>query len=296
MRQIAIISGKGGTGKTSMTAAFAQLAQRCVIADCDVDAANLHLIVKAKPDSHPPEAFKSGYRASIDLHHCQDCNACISACRFDAIHKDDHGQVAIHDLFCEGCGLCVDVCPGNLISLKEKIVGELLLSQTPYGPLVHGKLGIAQSASGKLVTLVRKRAEEIASQNQSELILIDGSPGIGCPVIASLSGVDAAVVVTEPTVSGKHDMMRVLELCKHFGVKTFLVINKWDLNPELSDELTALGKSMETELLGRIGFNPLFPKALAQGETILEYAADSSATVELAALWTALSKKPHLMG
>lgn len=291
MRQIAIISGKGGTGKTSLTASFAQLATKCIVADCDVDAANLHLILSGSRDLRAPIAFRSGYYAEINSQTCNQCGECASLCRFDAICTGTLGQTEIEPLICEGCGLCVDICPSGAISLNEKIVGSLLETETPYGPLIHGKLGIAQSASGKLVTAVRRRAEEVAHTTDCSLILIDGSPGIGCPVIASLSGVDAAVIVTEPTVSGRHDMLRVLELCKNFGIETFLVINKWDLNPEQSNILTDLGRTSGMELLGLLRFDPLFSKALAQGKTLLDYAPDSASAEEIRLIWNNLTQQ-----
>lgn len=306
VRQIAVISGKGGTGKTSFTAAFAELAGSVVAADCDVDAANLHLIVGPTEEREKPEQFWSGYEALAMPEACvgaEACGECARVCRFGAVGWGAvaraesggergggaggkvEGAVKIDPLLCEGCGACVDVCPAGALTLAEKAVGELSVSRTRFGPLVHGKLGIGQAASGKLVAQIRAKAREITAREGQEVILIDGSPGVGCPVIASLTGVDAALAVAEPTVSGLHDLGRVLELCRHFGVRARVVVNKWDLNPEVAEKLEEVSRQAGAEILGRVGFDGSFAEALAAGQTILEYAPHSAVAAELRTVW-----------
>lgn len=235
MKQITIISGKGGTGKTSFVAAFAGLAGGAVVADCDVDAADLHLLLKPLSQRRQPEVLKAGYEMVLQPERCSGCGRCIEVCRFGAVRletvDDRHRRKLLKfDPFqCEGCGCCADVCPEEAIGLREKTAGQVFVSNTRFGPMVHARLGIAQASSGKLVTLVRNRAREIADSDGRDLVLVDGSPGVGCPVIASLSGVNAAVIITEPTVSGLHDLQRVAGLCEHFKVRAFVVVNKWDV-------------------------------------------------------------------
>ncbi len=224
MKQIVVISGKGGTGKTMLTASLAVLANNKVMVDCDVDAADLHILLK--PEIKERQEFRSGLTARIDKNICQECGECVSVCRFDAI-KDNF---IIDPISCEGCKVCSYICPANAIIMEENISGELFISGTKYGTFVHAKLGVAEENSGKLVTKVRQIAKEIAEREKLDYVIIDGPPGIGCPVIASLTGVDIAIIVTEPTLSGLHDMERVTELSKHFGIPTKVVINKYDLN------------------------------------------------------------------
>ncbi len=290
MKQIAVVSGKGGTGKTSVVAAFMHLSGSAVAADCDVDAANLHLILTPTAERARPELFKSGYEAVASTGGCLNCEKCVRACRFDALRMTAGGKAKVNGFLCEGCGACVDACPRQVLRLVEKTAGELFVSTMRFGPLVHGSLDIGQSASGKLVALVRARAREIAVTDGRDLILIDGPPGVGCPVIASLTGVDAALVVAEPTVSGLHDLERVLALCGHFGVRPMVVVNKWDLNPEMAEKLEETGRQGGAEVLGRVGFDGTFPEALAAGQTILEYAPQSAAAVALKAVWEKLKE------
>jgi len=268
MKEIAIVSGKGGTGKTSLVGAFAYLTKPCVIADCDVDAANLHLMLSPTTDSLERESFQAGYLAYLDQNLCNSCGLCFDNCRFGAITKED--KLYINPLFCEGCGVCSDVCPEKAISLQEKTVGEVLAWETRFGQLVQGRLGMAMSTSGKLVTSVRKKAKETALTTGANYLLIDGSPGIGCPVIASLTGVDAAVIVTEPTVSGEHDLKRILDLCRHFNLPAFVIINKFDLNKEQTQLLIEKSKQMGAKIAGQIKYDPAFYRAVEKGQTILE--------------------------
>lgn len=266
MKQILVISGKGGTGKTSMTAAFADLTQNAVLADCDVDAADLHLI--AHPSVIRSEPFYAGYTIKFNSSSCIRCGACEEVCRFEAI--DLSRDSIIKPYKCEGCSCCVDVCPQKALELSPNLAGELFESQTRFGPMIHAKLGIAEDSSGKLVSRVRELAKESALRDKCDFILIDGPPGIGCPVIASLSGVDAAVIVTEPTVSGTHDLERVVMLAQHFSIPVYILINKYDINQKITDEIKQYCQNQKIEILGCLPFDPLFVSAMVYGKTILE--------------------------
>lgn len=265
MKQVVVISGKGGTGKTVITGAFASLADNKIMADCDVDAADLHLLLQ--PTIKEREMFKSGMTAFIDKSRCTGCTQCIQLCRFNAISKD----FIVDPIACEGCSFCKWICPENVIRMQENISGEWFISDTRFGPLVHAKLGIAEENSGKLVSLVRKKAKELAEINNSQWVIIDGAPGIGCPVIASLSGVDCAVVVTEPTLSGLHDADRVINVARHFKVNVRLVINKYDLNLDMSSKIEKYCKSNDIGLIGKVGFDTSIVRAMVNGKTIIEY-------------------------
>ena len=221
-KELVVISGKGGTGKTSIVASFAALADACVVADCDVDAADLHLVLEPTVMWRAP--FSGGSKASIRTEDCHGCGTCMEVCRFGAVTKDptDAGTLHIDPIACEGCGVCAWFCPSRAISFAPAVHGEWFVSETRVGAMVHAALGIAESNSGKLVSVVREQARAIARENRSDLVLIDGSPGIGCPVIASLTGADLALVVTEPTPSGLHDLMRVLELTQQLHVRTLV--------------------------------------------------------------------------
>ena len=239
VQELVVISGKGGTGKTSIVASFAALARRAVLADCDVDAADLHLILA--PEIKRREAFRSGHRAAIRQSDCAQCGECARLCRFDAVRqlerRDGTVTYAINPVACEGCGVCVRFCPQQAIDFPERTCGEWLVSDTRFGPLVHAKLGVAAENSGKLVSVVRSEARNVAKTRGLDLVLIDGSPGIGCPVIASLTGASLALVVTEPTLSGEHDLQRVLQLAEHFGIPVMVCVNKWDLNPSMTQRI-----------------------------------------------------------
>ncbi len=281
MKQIVIISGKGGTGKTVITGAFAALAKNKVMADCDVDAADLHLLLQ--PNIKERHEFKSGQTATIDKKICQQCGKCIVACRFDAISQD----FIIDPIACEGCAFCSYICPVSAIKMEENLAGEWFISETRFGPMVHAKLGIAEENSGKLVALVRKKAKEIAEENNCDWVIIDGAPGIGCPVIASLSGIDCALVVTEPTLSGLHDALRVIDVTKHFKVPAKLVINKYDLNPEMSEKIQKYCANNGISLVGKIRFDKSVVEAMVEGKTIIEY-QDTKIKEEVIKIWEAL--------
>ena len=281
MKQIVVISGKGGTGKTVMTGAFASLAKNHVMADCDVDAADLHLLLQPKiKERHD---FRSGLSASIDKKICRQCGKCIAACRFNAISD----SFIIDHVSCEGCAFCSHICPVNAIKMEENLAGEWFISETRFGPMVHAKLGIAEENSGKLVSLVRKQAKDLAEKGNYDWVIIDGAPGIGCPVIASLSGIDCAVVVTEPTLSGLHDALRVIEVTKHFNVPSKMVINKYDLNPEMSEKIEEHCAKNGIELIGKVRFDKTVVEAMVEGKTIMEY-KDTPVKDEIIRIWERL--------
>lgn len=285
MKQIVVISGKGGTGKTVITGAFAALAQNKVMADCDVDAADLHLLLQ--PVIKERQEFKSGLTARIDKKICQQCGQCIVACRFNAIKADDF---IIDPISCEGCAFCSHICPVGAIRMQENISGEWFISETRFGPIVHAKLGIAEENSGKLVSLVRKKAKELAEKNNCDWVIIDGAPGIGCPVIASLSGIDCALVVTEPSLSGLHDAQRVIDVSRHFKVPAKLAINKYDLNLAISKKIEEYCQNNGIPLIGKIRFDKSVVEAMVKAETIIEY-KDTPVKDEIGVIWDRLQKE-----
>ncbi|MDD5259024.1 MAG: ATP-binding protein [bacterium] len=281
MKQIVVISGKGGTGKTVMTGAFASLAQNKVMADCDVDAADLHLLLQPKiVERHE---FRSGLKAGINKKICQKCGKCMIACRFQAINQD----FIVDPVSCEGCGFCSHICPAGAIKMEENISGEWFISTTRFGPMVHARLGIAEENSGKLVSLVRKQAKAVAEKNNCDWVIIDGAPGIGCPVIASLSGVDQAVVVTEPTLSGLHDALRVIDVTKHFKIPAQVIINKYDLNTDMARQIEEHCLKIGIPLLGKVRFDKTVVEAMVDGKTIIEY-KDTPVKEEIQRIWEKL--------
>lgn len=281
MKQIVVISGKGGTGKTVVSASFAALAKNKIMVDCDVDAADLHLLLH--PAARERHEFKSGQTAVIDNNLCKKCGKCISVCRFGAIKSD----FAVEHFSCEGCAICSYVCPHEAIIMKENVAGEWFVSDTSYGPFVHAKLGIAEENSGKLVAKIRQIAKDMAEKQGFDYVIIDGPPGIGCPVIASLSGVDCALVVTEPTLSGLHDAERVIEVAKHFNVPVKLVVNKYDLNPAITEKIEAFCLQNGVPVAGRIIFDKSVVEALVRAKTIVE-SASSLAAAEVKKIWEKL--------
>ncbi|HHQ45472.1 MAG TPA: (4Fe-4S)-binding protein, partial [Candidatus Altiarchaeales archaeon] len=267
-KQLTVISGKGGTGKTSIVSAFASLAKNAVFADCDVDAADLHLIMKPKIVERTD--FRALDEAVIDGSKCVKCGKCVEACRFGAISSG----FAVKPFSCEGCGVCEIVCPAGAISMREKVAGESFVSKTRFGRLCHARLNPGEEASGKLVSVVRERAKKIAQEQGNNLIIIDGSPGIGCPVIASIGGVELCLVVTEPTASGIHDLERVLGVARHFKVRPLVCINKFDINEEKSLEIEEWCKKNGVKVVGKIPYDVAFTKAMIAGKTIIEYDDD----------------------
>lgn len=284
MKQIAIISGKGGTGKTVLTGAFAALVQNKVVVDCDVDAADMHLLLY--PHIRESHQFQSGLTAHIDMDRCVRCGKCLETCRFDAI-KD---IFIVDPISCEGCSFCSLVCPANAIEMRENISGEWFISDTRFGPLVHARLGIAEENSGKLVTLVRESAVELAKARNLRWVLIDGAPGIGCPVIASLSGVDCALVVTEPTLSGLHDARRVIGVARHFGIPVKVLINKFDLNFDMTKEIENYCRNEDIQMIGKLWFDEDIVKAMLQGKTVLEY-SNGKLTAKIEEMWDKLQSE-----
>jgi MinD superfamily P-loop ATPase len=268
MKQIVIISGKGGTGKTVLTASLAVLSQNKVMADCDVDAADLHLLLK--PEIRERHEFRSGVTAEINRDLCEECGECINVCRFDAISEDFH----IDPVSCEGCTVCSLVCPTGAITMEENVSGEWFISETTYGSMVHARLGIAEENSGKLVSLVRQEARRIAEEAHKDYVIIDGPPGIGCPVIASLANVDLALIVTEPTLSGIHDMERITSVSKHFNVPTQVVVNKYDLNTKNSDEIKRICDDKGIEVLARLPFSQKVSQSIVEGIPLVEFCND----------------------
>lgn len=290
-KELTVISGKGGTGKTTVTAALAHLADNKILADNDVDAADLHLLLA--PTVYEGHDFVGSTKAEINPAECIGCGKCADACHFDAIRFDGPandvvGQTyRIEPLACEGCGLCPLVCPVDAIASTKNVTGRWYVSGTQYGAMAHARLGIAEENSGRLVTRVRGRAAQLADELKKEMILSDGPPGTGCPVIASVSGTDLVVIVTEPTVSGVHDMERVMQLAKHFGVPTAVVINKADLNPNQASRIEDIAKANGSRVIGRIPFDPTVNDALMAGQTVIEY-GDSEARRAIEELWTNL--------
>ena len=287
MKEIVIISGKGGTGKTVIAASIASLAKNKVMGDCDVDASNLYLLLH--PEIKETHQFYAGIIPNMDVKKCTNCGRCQEVCRFDAI-KTVHGQVTIDLVSCEGCGLCSRICPVEAIKMEENHCGEWYISETKYGPLVHARLGIAEENSGKLVTLVRQNVRIIAENNHSQLIIVDGPPGIGCPLIATLTGADLAVIVTEPTLSGLHDLQRVVKVGQHFGIEMMVVINKFNINLENTMKIENWCEKNNVPVAGKIHFDNLITEAMVKGLPVVEY-SDNSISKEIKEIWGEIQVK-----
>jgi MinD superfamily P-loop ATPase len=294
-KEITILSGKGGTGKTSVSAAFSILAPSpSVVADCDVDAADMHLLLQ--PTVRNRNRFFSGNEAKIRQEDCIGCGACLTHCRYDAVRMEPDrtkgdATFSIDPIRCEGCGVCVRFCPANAIDFPERFCGEWFVSDTRCGPMVHAKLGVASENSGKLVSVVRTKAKEIAEGTDAPFVIVDGPPGIGCPVIASMSGVQAVVLVTEPSVSGRHDVERVMRLARHFGIASFLIVNKWDICPEGADSIEEAGRSLGAVPLGRIGYDPDVTAAQMAGKSAIEHSPNGETAKHLKKIWENLCRK-----
>lgn len=288
IRELVVVSGKGGTGKTSITAAFGSLAENIVLCDADVDAADLHLLMA--PRVQRKTDFMGGSLAEIRAADCVECDRCRELCRFDAISED----YVVDPISCEGCGVCVDLCPEQAIDFPIQKCGEWFISDTRFGPMVHARLGIAEENSGKLVSLVRQETKKLAEERGCEFILTDGPPGIGCPVIASIGGATALAIIVEPTVSGLHDMKRVAELAVHFKVPGLVCVNKYDLNLEMTGKIEAFGLARNMTLLGRIPFDPAFTRAMIEGKNVLEHAPDSLAAQSIREVWQKIMSFPSM--
>jgi MinD superfamily P-loop ATPase len=290
MKELVVISGKGGTGKTSIMAAFASLAKNKVLCDADVDAADLHLLTD--PEIKKRYDFQGGGIAVIDPDKCTQCGLCRELCRWEAISE----QFEVDSIECEGCGVCVDFCPEQAIEFPLSTCGQWFISDTRFGPMVHARLGIAEENSGKLVTLIRQEAKKLAEKNKLDLIITDGPPGVGCPVIASIGGATALLIVTEPTVSGLHDMERVAQLADHFKVPGMVCVNKFDLNTDQTQAIEKLVKEKNMTVLGRIPFDPIFTKSMVQGKTIFEYNTESITGQAVKQLWRKIIESPVMNG
>ena len=277
MKEVVILSGKGGTGKTSIAGSFAAIAENKILADCDVDAADLHLLLN--PSIKEGNEFWSGEVAVIDDEKCTQCGLCQDVCRFDAIN-----DFKVDPISCEGCGFCSHICPVEAITMRENLSGQWFISDTKYGPLVHARLGIAQENSGKLVALVKQQAKQIAERDGLDYIISDGPPGIGCPVISSLSGANLALLVTEPTLSGIHDLERVLGVCHHFGIPALVCINKYDINEDNTRQIERYCLNQGVGVAAKIPFDNIVTEAIVHGLPVVE-CSQGKVTQEIESLW-----------
>lgn len=277
MKEVIVLSGKGGTGKTSIVGSFAVLAGNAVLVDCDVDAADLYLLLQ--PVVKQRQEFWSGQIACIDESRCTQCGLCQELCRFNAI-KD----LKVERTSCEGCGFCFHICPSEAISMKDNMAGHWFLSGTKYGPMVHAKLGIAQENSGKLVATVRQQARDIAKKQKLDYIISDGPPGIGCPVISSVSGANLALLVTEPTLSGIHDLERILDVCRHFNVPSPVCINKYDINLKNTRQIEQYCHTEGADVIAKIPFDKVFTEAMVRGIPVVEYST-GTVSQQIKLLW-----------
>jgi len=283
MREIVVLSGKGGTGKTIVVASFAALADNKVLCDCDVDAANLHLVLR--PTVRETHEFWGQKVAVIDREACTDCGLCVDVCRFDAIE-----EFQVDPLACEGCGFCLHVCPEQAVTMVDTLAGHWYVSDTRYGPLVHARLDAGQENSGKLVTAVRQKARVIAKDKGSAYILSDGPPGIGCPVISSLSGASLALVVSEPSLSAIHDLERMLAVCRHFGVGALVCINKYDLDEGNSRRIEDYCREAGIDMGAKIPFDTIVSDAITQGVPVVEF-GDGAVSERMEDLWKVVAAR-----
>ncbi|MEN8126963.1 MAG: ATP-binding protein [Planctomycetota bacterium] len=288
MKELVVISGKGGTGKTSITAAFAALAKNAVLADCDVDAADLHLVLN--PTVKQTTDFSGGKQATVITEKCIGCGKCQKLCKFDAITFDGPANDLIAKTYrvdlisCEGCKVCAEFCPADAIEFKDQINGQWFISDTRFGTMVHANLGIAEENSGKLVSLIRRETKQIAEEQKKDLVIVDGSPGIGCPVIASITGADLVLIVTEPTLSGKHDLERVAELAAGFNIPTMIAINKYDLNPDMAGQIEQDALKRNIKVAGKIRYDKAITAAQVKKQSIVEY-IDAGVSEDIKSLW-----------
>ena len=286
--ETAIISGKGGTGKSCVAAAFASLVSPVVLADCDVETANLFLLFDPLPEE--TQVFSGGRSAHIDRSLCTNCGLCMEYCRFDAIQLSD-AQVSIQEVSCEGCGLCSRVCPRQAIAMVNNDRSRLYSGSFRHGQMVYARLAPGEDNSGKLVGLVREKASSIALAKQVEDILIDGPPGIGCPVMSAITGVDRVVIVTEPSMSGLLDLQRVLEVVNGFGPRTWVILNKYDLHPAMARKIESFCRKSGTALAGKLPFDPLVPEAMVHCKSIIEWAPHSRFARELKKIWNTITNQ-----
>jgi len=291
MKELVILSGKGGTGKTSLTAAFAGLSQNMMLCDTDVDAADLHLLMA--PEIKETFDFVGGNQAIIDPEKCVACGLCKALCRFNAVIEHTNPlSFTIDGIDCEGCGVCVDLCPEKAIDFPRKTCGQWFVSDTRFGPMIHARLGIAEENSGRLVALIREETRNRVRKQHLNLILTDGPPGIGCPVIASMGQANCILIVAEPTVSGIHDMKRVAQLAAHFKIPAMVCVNKFDLNPDQGLAIEQIARDNNIRSVGRIPFDPNFTQAMIQGKTILETHENSDASQAIRKIWQTIMENP----
>ena len=283
MKEVVVISGKGGTGKTTIVASFAALAKNKVLADCDVDAADLDLLLK--PVTQERHEFWSGQKAVIDREKCVQCDICQNLCRFGAINEFEVNPVS-----CEGCAFCYHICPADAVAMKENLSGDWFVSDTRYGPLVHARLGVAQENSGKLVATVRQQAKALAKEQGMDYILSDGPPGTGCPVISSISGVQLAIIVTEPTLSGIHDLERIIGVCHHFSVPAMVCINKYDVNEINTRRIEDYCRNQLIEVAAEIPYDNIVIEALVHELPVVEY-AENGVSRQIKKLWQAIADR-----
>jgi MinD superfamily P-loop ATPase len=288
MKEITILSGKGGAGKTTVTAALASVAQNAVFCDNDVDAADLHLIFDPEVlETHP---FSSGAKASIHSNKCTNCGICKEKCRFGAIHMNKSGQYEINPFQCEGCRLCERICPEKAVTTVENNNNQWFVSNTRFGKLVHARMGPGEENSGKLVTRIREKAKEIAIESKADFIINDGPPGIGCSAISSVTGTDIVLIVFEPTVSGLHDADRLLELVRSFKVPVFAVINKYDINKSFTGKVEGYLTEKGIPLVGKLSFNKKMVESMVHRQTIVEYSPDDAINKEFLSIWNRIIK------
>jgi len=283
VKELVVISGKGGTGKTSLAASLAVLADRPVIADCDVDASDLHLVLS--PRVKERHEFRSGHNAVIRQDDCTGCGACLAHCRLGAVVQRP-AAYAVDPIACEGCGVCVRFCTEKAIDFPERLCGEWMISETRCGPMVHARLGVAAENSGKLVSIVRREARRIAESENHPLIIVDGPPGIGCPVIASVTGATLVLAVTEPTVSGEHDLERVLSLTRHFDIPAAVCVNKWDLNAEMTERIEDKTRKAGARIAGRIRYDRAVTLAQMQARAVVE--TEARCVEDIQRVWNGL--------
>ncbi|PKQ63997.1 (4Fe-4S)-binding protein [Labilibaculum filiforme] len=283
MKDITILSGKGGTGKTSITAALASVIENTVFVDADVDAADLHIIFQ--PENKETHVFDGAWVASIDTDLCTNCGLCREHCKFDAINFKTGGGLEIDSFACEGCRLCERVCPVGAISSERSTNNFWYVSDTRFGPLVHAKMGPGEENSGKLVTQIRKSAKEIAKAKNADYILNDGPPGIGCAAIASITGADAVILITEPSKSGFHDVVRLVELVQSFKIPMYALINKFDINLDICNQMESFFASQDIKLMGKLPFSEDVVHSMVAKKTILEYNKESEIGIILSELW-----------
>ena len=294
MKELTVISGKGGTGKTTIVASFAALSSRAVLADCDVDASDLHLVLS--PTVRKKERFTGGKKARIKSGYCTACGKCEELCVFDAVFFDGPGNgtfpktFRIDPILCEGCGVCAWFCAERAIAFEDAENGCWFISDTRFGPMVHARLGAGEENSGKLVTIVRNAARNAAIEEKRKLVIIDGSPGIGCPVIASVTGVDFVLVVTEPTAAGFHDLERVIGLAGHFSIPIGVAINKCDINEQVTRQISDYVRERNIEVMGTVRYDRAVTDAMVRGKSVVEY-TDSPVVDEIRELWARVKEK-----